>query len=333
MASIDKDTKIVVVSGGTGGFTVLSGLKRYYRHITAIVSMADDGGSSGQLRDELGVLPPGDVRQCLVALSRSSRTRDLFNYRFEEGSFKGHSFGNLFLTALEKVTGDFYQGVALAGDILRTSGRVEPVTLDKVVLAMQDGKRVLAGQHQIDIKEFAEQRPEIWLEPRPTANPRALEAIKQADIIVVVPGSLYTSLGATLVVPGIGRALERSKAKKIYVCNLVNKPGQTDDFAVADYADEIERMAGAEFLDVVLYNTHEPSHEMLERYAADGELPVRIDRASLKNAHFRSLGTDLLAREAWQGVSKGDPMAGDRTLIRHAPSKIAHQITKIGRLK
>jgi uncharacterized cofD-like protein len=326
---IDGDTKVVVIGGGTGSFTVLSGLKNYYRYITAIVSMADDGGSTGQLRDDLGVLPPGDVRQCLVALSRSPRVRDLFSYRFEEGSFKGHSFGNLFLTALEKMTGDFYKGVALAGDILRTSGRVEPVTFDKVVLAMQDGKKVLAGQHEIDIKQFAEQRPEIWLEPRPTANPRAIEAIKKADIVVVAPGGLYTSLGATLVVPGVGQALKRSKARKIYICNLVNKPGQTDGFTVADYAAEIERTAGVGFLDIVLYNTHRPSREMLARYAADGELPVKMDKVALRNARFKVVGVDLLAREVWQGGSKSDTIASTRTLIRHDPNKIARQIVKL----
>jgi uncharacterized cofD-like protein len=330
---IDTSTKVVVISGGTGGFTVLSGLKKYYRHITAIVSMADDGGSTGQLRDEMGVLPPGDVRQCLVALSRSPRVRDLFSYRFGDdcGSFKGHSFGNIFLTTLEKMTGDFYKGVQLAGDILRTSGRVEPVTFDHITLAMKHGEQVLKNERNIDTETFSKQRPEIWLEPTPTANPRAIEAIRQADVIVIAPGSLYTSLGATLVVPGIGQAIKKSKGKKVYVCNLVNKPGQTDDFTVADYAGEVERLAGARFLDTVLYNTHKPNREMLSRYAADGELPVKVDKLGLKNAHFKAHGADLLAREAWAGAQKGDPLAADRTLIRHDPDKIGRHIVELAR--
>jgi uncharacterized cofD-like protein len=318
--------KAVVIGGGTGSFTILSGLKNYVSDLTALVSMADDGGSTGQLRDELGVLPPGDVRQCLVALARSPKVRNLFNYRFEEGSFKGHSFGNLFLTALEKMTGDFRAGVELATEVLQVAGKVEPITLDKVTLMMQDGDRVVRGERLIDDGSFGP-RPKLWLEPDPAANPAALDAIKRADLIIIAPGSLYTSLGAALVVPGIGEALHKSKAKKVYVCNLVNKPGQTDGFAVEDYAAELERMAGTRFLDYVIYNTKKPSAKLLAKYAADGELP--IDLSGEVEARYILKGGDLLADGAWQGGSKADALASTRTLIRHDPDRTARKIMQI----
>ncbi|MDR0591618.1 MAG: YvcK family protein [Candidatus Nomurabacteria bacterium] len=332
MKAIDSDTKVVVISGGTGGFVVLSGLKNYFRHITALVSMADDGGSTGQLRDELGALPPGDVRQCLVALSCSPKLRDLFAYRFEEGNLKGHSFGNLFLAALEKVTGDFSKGVELAGSILRTSGRVEPITLDQVRLFVDDGETVTAHERDLEGKIFANKRPKVWLEPKPAANPAALDAIRQADLVVVAPGSLYTSLGAALTVPGITQALKNSKAGKVYVCNLVNKPGQTDGFTVVDYVNELERLADEQFIDTVVYNTRQPSGQMLKRYAADGELPVELgDEESLEKMHFKVVGADLLAREAWSDDSRSDQI--DRTLIRHDSNRLAKQLAELGRTR
>ncbi|MCL2038612.1 YvcK family protein [Candidatus Saccharibacteria bacterium] len=324
--------RAVVIGGGTGSFTILSGLKHYVNDLTALVSMADDGGSTGQLRDELGVLPPGDVRQCLVALACSPKVRDLFSYRFDSGSFKGHSFGNLFLTALEKMTGDFRAGVELATEVLQVAGKVEPITLDKATLMMQDEDKVVRGEREIDDGVFVGRRPKLWLEGSlaagpVVANPAALEAIQRADLIIVAPGSLYTSLGAALVVPGIGAALKKSKAKKVYICNLVNKPGQTDRFVVQDYADELERMAGVRFLDYVVYNTRKPDADLLEKYAADGELP--IDLGEKAKAGYALLGTDLLADEIWQGGSKADALAKVRTLIRHDPDRTARKIMQI----
>ncbi|MDR1969962.1 MAG: YvcK family protein, partial [Candidatus Nomurabacteria bacterium] len=245
--------KIVVIGGGTGSFVVLSGLKNYTNDLTALVSMVDDGGSAGVLRDELGVLPPGDVRQCLVALSRSPRVRDLFNYRFDEGTFSGHSFGNLFLAATEKMTGSFRAGVALASEILNVTGRVEPISTNQVTLFLGDGKKVLRGEDTVDNGKFAP-RPKIWMEPKPKVNPMAIEAIERADVVVVAPGSLYESLGTVLITPGVAEALTTSQAKIVYICNLVNKLGQTDDFCVHDYATELERLAGRPFIDYVIYN-------------------------------------------------------------------------------
>lgn len=322
--------KIVVIGGGTGSFVVLTGLKRYSPSITALVSMADDGGSTGQLRDELGVLPPGDVRQCLVALSRHPDARNLFNYRFEDGSFKGHSFGNLFLSATEKMTGSFRDGIRLAGEILGTVGAVEPITLDKVTLCLDDGSdSILRHERNIEGKRFGAPRPRLWLEPNPEPNPAALQAIADADLIVVSPGNPYKSLGPALVVPGIGDALKKAKAKRIYICNLVNKPGQTDNFAVHDYVSEMERLADTAFIDYVVYNTHQPSAALLDRYAADGELPVTIDSIALDSASYQAVGADLLSDVIWENQSSNDPIANERTLIRHDPDRLARQIMRI----
>ncbi len=326
--------KIVVIGGGTGSFVVLSGLKHYATDITALVNMADDGGSTGQLRDELGVLPPGDVRQCLVALSSSPRARELFNYRFDEGSFSGHAFGNLFLTALEKMTGSFASAIDLAEEVLRVDGKVVPVTLDSIIMSAKLGHHVYHGQSEIERQHFGEsRRPKITVAKtsggRVRVNPQAIKAIEEADLIVIAPGNLYCSLGPVLTTPGVGKALREASARKVYVCNLVTKPGQTEGFAVHDFASEIERLAGGAFLDYVIYNVNKPSKVLLDKYAADGELPVEIDATMFKGKHYRAKGAELLAGQIWQNPNKKDPIAYRRTLIRHDPDAIARSIMKI----
>ena len=321
--------KIVVIGGGTGSFTLLQGVKRYAKHVTALVNMADDGGSTGQLRDELGVLPPGDVRQCLVALSDSPKVRDLFNYRFDEGSLKGHAFGNLFLTALEKMTGSFGEAVELAGRVLNIEGRVEPVTLSDVTLCVEgvDGRPV-KGQFTIAHQEIAK-RPKIWLEPTAVANPAAVRAILRADLVVVAPGNLYGSLAPVLVIDGIRRALHETRAKCVYVCNLVTKPGPTDGFTVKDFASEIERLAGSEFLDYVVFNNDEPSPELMEKYAHGGELVVKYDLNELRRQHYEFRGVPILAKQAWTGAQASDPIASARSFIRHDSDAVARQLMRL----
>ena len=326
---------IVVIGVVTGSVVVLSGLRNYVRDITALVSMADDGGSTGQLRDEYGVLPPGDVRQCLVALSHSPKIRELFNFRFDGGSFSGHSFGNLFLTALEQMTGDFAKAIKLAEEVLRVDGHVLPVTLDQVTINLDHGgEKILRHEREIDGVKFIKLHPKLWLTDEKNSrnidpNPAAIAAIEKADLVVIAPGDLYKSIGPALVVPGIGAALAKTKARKIYVANLVNKPGQETDFSVADYCDELERLAGAQFLDYVIYNVHQPSKKLLERYAKQGELPVRIDSARLRKGHYFAKGTELLAGKIWSSGAKSDPIASQRTLIRHDPDAVARAIMKI----
>ena len=323
--------KVVVIGGGTGSFTLLSSLKHYTRLITALVNMADDGGSTGILRDELGVLPPGDVRQCLVALSESERVRELFNYRFEEGTFAGHAFGNIFMAALEKMTGNFAEAVEEASSVLNITGRVEPVTLDPVTLELEDTDGgVMKGEFLIGHADFhGLKRPTVRLVPTPAANPRALEAIGKADLVVIAPGNMYGSLAPALVVPGMSEALRSTKAKKIYVCNLVTKPGQTDGFTVNDFASEIERIGDFK-LDYVLYNTARPARDLLERYAKEGEELVDYDAERLKQQHFRAQGGEFISGEfSAPNTGVADPIASTRTFIRHDADAIARALMKI----
>ena len=326
-----NQVRVALIGGGTGSFTLLSALKEHTSQLAALVNMADDGGSTGMLRDELGALPPGDVRQCLVALSRTPEMRDLFNYRFEDGSLKGHAFGNLFLTALEKMTGDFATGVRLAGEVLNIVGAVEPVTLSDVQLIMTDSEGdVTRGEFEIAHKRFNGERPALRLETvsggSVVANPRALAAIDQADIVVIAPGNLYGSLAPALVVPGIGEALRQTEAVTVYVCNLVTKPGQTDGFSVADFVDEIERFSGGPFLDAVLFNTEKPSAELLRKYASEGELSIEYNLDELKTKPYTAVGTNLLSGSIWQNTNRSDPIASARTLIRHDPQATASAI-------
>jgi uncharacterized cofD-like protein len=326
--TMENGAKVVVIGGGTGSFAVLSGLKHYTHQITALVAMADDGGSTGTLRDELGVLPPGDIRQCLVALSSSERVRELFNYRFEDGFVEGHSFGNIFLSALEKMTGNISEAVKSAEDILQVNGHVVPITLEqsKLVIKEKNGRQT-KGEHRVDVMNFRSKRPKVWLEPTPKLNPEAEKAILEADVIVIAPGDLYTSLAPALVVPGVREALKKSPAKKAYIVNLVNKPGQTDGFRVSDYPAEIERFVGAKFLNYVIYNSEKPSSYLLRKYTRDGENPVEADLVGLIKKHYHVRGANLLADKAWENPSKKDKIK--RSLIRHDPDKLARQIMRI----
>ena len=321
--------KIVVIGGGTGSFTLLSGLRHYAKDITALVNMADDGGSTGQLRDELGVLPPGDVRQCLVALSNSPKVRDLFTYRFDNGSFKGHAFGNLFLTALEKMTGSFADAVDLAGEVLNITGDVQPTTLTNVALCAEgeDGKPV-KGEFTIAHAKIAK-KPKIWLEPEAEVNPKAVQAIMEADLVVIAPGNLYGSLAPALVIGGIQKALRDTKAKCVYVCNLVTKPGPTDGMMVHEFAEEIERLADSKFLDYVVFNKERPSADLLEKYAHDGEKPVEYSEQVMKNLHYKYRAAELVADHVWTGTQSSDPIASVRSFIRHDPDAVARQIMRI----
>jgi uncharacterized cofD-like protein len=323
-----NEIKIAVIGGGTGSFTMLSALKGYTSQIAAIVSMADDGGSTGVLRDELGTLPPGDVRQCLVALSDSPKVRDLFDYRFDEGTFAGHSFGNLLLTALEKVTGDFSEAVETASDILRVNGVVIPATLDNVRLKMEwaETSLILHGERVIDAEFFKHdpRKAVISLTPPAKANPTAIAAIEQADIVVIAPGDLYTSLGPLLVIDGIGEALAKTDALKIYVSNLVSKQGQTDNFTVSDHAAEIERFAGNPFLDYVIYNDETPSADVAARYKEEGGYVTKVDVETLSKAHYKTVAGNFLGEIAQ--AHTGDSIPVTRSLIRHDASAVAKSI-------
>jgi uncharacterized cofD-like protein len=312
---------------------LLNALKHYIHSITALVNMADDGGSTGQLRDELGVLPPGDVRQCLVALSRSSDImRELFNYRFPEGSLAGHSFGNLFLTAVEKMTDNFGEAVELASEVLNIAGRVIPMTMDKVTLVVEHAdKTVMRGESLIDHADFGSQtRPIVRLEPHATISPAAKQAIVDANVIVLAPGDLYSSLGPALAVDGVAEALSMSEGKKVYVCSLVTKPGQTDGFAVHDFADEIERLMGeGNQLDFVLYNSARPDEELLKKYARNREFWVNYDHQKFDDAPYVAVGGDFVSRQGFGPTSSADPLSSSRSFIRHDGDKVSRALMKI----
>lgn len=323
------DKRVVVIGGGTGSFTILSSLKGNVKELSAIVNMVDDGGSTGVLRDELGVLPPGDVRQCLVALSDTPKMRDLFNYRFEEGTFGGHSFGNLFLTALEKTTGNFSDAVETASRILRIRGKVLPATLDNVRLVMTwpNGEAAtLHGEKIIDAEYFAgdPRRATLSLTPHPTVNPHAVAAINAADLVIIAPGDLYTSLGPLLVIDGIGDALRQSNAKKLYICNLVTKHGQTDGFSVEDHVAEIERFAGGTFLDTILYNLETPEHDLEKRY--QNEQAYIVTRANDETGS-RWMGRALLGRMS--DAERADVLPVTRSLIRHDIERVTDSIMEV----
>lgn len=317
-----KKQKIVTIGGGTGSFTLLSGLKNYPVEISAIVSMADDGGSTGVLRDELGVLPPGDVRQCLVALSESSGImRELFNYRYANGGLSGHNFGNIFLSTLEKLSGNFEQAVNEAGKILRIQGRVIPVTLTntKLVAKLANGKTVV-GQQKIDNTNLAGLK---WLKlaPRAAANPEAIKAIKQADKIVINPGTIYSSIVANFLVTGIPRAIRLSRAKKIYVSNLMNKAGHSDGFSVVDYVKLLEKYLGEQTVKYVIYNKERPSRELIKKYSSEGDL---VRAGNLKERpKIKFIGQNLLSHKRHKKI-KGDKIT--RSLIRHDSEKLARLI-------
>jgi uncharacterized cofD-like protein len=323
--------RAVVIGGGTGTFTVLSSLKHYVNDITAIVNMVDDGGSTGVLRDELGVLPPGDVRQCLVALSNApEEMRELFNYRFPEGSFGGHSFGNILLTALEKTTGNFADAVRAASHILNVEGSVVPVTTDNVRLRLKfKSGKVIRGEGAIDQSFFkASDGPfELSLDPGATINPEAKEAIKQADLIVFGPGNFYASLIPTLLVDGMPEALRRTRAKKVYVCNLVTKPGQTDGFKVHTFLDEVERYIGKSTFEYLIYNTARPPERLLKKYAKAGERWVEFDETHLGGRHYEAVGEDLISPQ----ITKKDPndTLQERTLIRHDSERLARLLMRL----
>ena len=327
-----NDIKIAVLGGGTGSFTLLSALKSHTKQLAAIVNMVDDGGSTGVLRDELGTLPPGDVRQCLVALSESSKVRDLFNYRFEEGTFGGHSFGNILLTALQKVTGSFSEAIETASDILRVNGTVIPATLDDVRLKMEwpEASIILNGERVIDADYFKydPRRAILSLVPLATTNPMALAAIEQADMVVIAPGDLYTSLGPLLIIDGIAEALKKTKATCVYVSNLVTKHGQTTGFTVSNHASEIERFVGAPFLDFVLYNEQTPTKAIAHKYKQEGAFLVKVDKGALKRATYEPIPGKFLGKIV-PFNRKPNIFPVRRSLIRHDANAVARALVSL----
>ncbi len=337
-----KRKKIVTIGGGTGSFTLLSGLKNYQYDITAIVTMADDGGSTGKLRDELGVLPPGDVRQCLVALSDSSeKLRELMNYRFsakgesalggDNSSLEGHNFGNLFLSALEKINGSFSKGIIDAIDILNVKGSVVPVSEGDMRLTIKLNNGVLIkGEKELDDNERVREIGihEVRLSKSVRANRRAVKAINKTDFIIIGPGDHYGSIVPNLLVSGIRNSIKKAKAKVIFVAPLTNKKGQTSGFAVSDYVDNIEKLIGKNRIDFVVYNSKKPHRDMLKRYEKQEGKNSLVLCKSDDNRKYKIVKGDLLRREKVVST-KGDALAHTRAFIRHDSNKLARAIALI----
>jgi len=306
---------LTAIGGGTGLAVLLRGLKAHVGgerlcQLTAIVTVSDDGGSSGRLRRELDVLPPGDIRNCLVALADDEDLlAKLFQYRFPNGGgLTGHSFGNLFLTALTGITGDFYQAILTAESVLSVRGRILPATLSSLRLrARGRSGRLYEGESAVG--RSGEYLETLELEPAvPPAFPPALEALRQARLILLGPGSLYTSILANLLIPGIRQALAESSAKVVLLLNLMTQPGETGGLSGADHLEAIRRHAGDGLVDTVLINSTPLPPGPLERYALQGSVPVRLSREEAEAAGVELVESDLLA--------EGD-------FLRHDPGKLA----------
>lgn len=323
---VDKDQKLVdeiflkrrlisgpniaVIGGGTGLSTLLRCIKQITSNCTAIVATTDDGGSSGRLREELGIIPPGDLRNCIVALADTEPLMaKLLQYRFREGSFlSGHSFGNLFITAMADYLDNMEEGLSETSKILKVRGSVVPSTLDKVTLVakMTDGTTI---EGETSIADAGKTIDELFLSPKePKATESAVKAILQADMIVVGPGSLYTSVITNLLIPEIRTALLESEAVKVYVCNVMTQPGETDNYSVYDHVNAIYKHVGKDFFDYVVVNKQKVSDELLEKYAQQGAYPVKYGDDILPYPELKVVEANLISEE---------------NLVRHEPIKLS----------
>jgi len=313
---LEKGPKIVVMGGGTGLSTLLHGLKQYTTNITAIVTVADDGGSSGRLRQEFDMLPPGDIRNCLVALADTEPLMQrLFQYRFAEDSIlKGHNFGNLFITAMTKITGDFERAVQASSKVLAIRGRVVPSTNAKVrLVAQHDDGSVTLGETKISNASVPIQR--VYLEPtgcQPTTE--ALEAIRDANAIVFGPGSLYTSVIPNLLMDRMVEAIVESKAVKVYVCNVMTQSRETHSFKASDHVRALVTHTNPGLLQLVLVNTKAVPGHLLERYRQEEAFPVEADTDRIRELGYQVVADDLISTENY---------------VRHDPDKVARLIVQL----
>ena len=305
--------RIAALGGGTGLSALLRGMKRAPVDITAVVTVADDGGSSGRLRRELGVLPPGDIRNCLVALADDeSLMGRLFQHRFADGDLSGHPFGNLFLAALSEVTGSFDHAVRECSRVLKIRGEVLPSTLAQIRLWAErvDGE-VVSGETRIAGGTGPCRR--VWLDPKPPAHPPAVEAVRRADLVLLGPGSLFTSVLPHLAIPELAQAVAETDALRVYVCNVMTQPGETDGFDAADHAERVlEAIPGG--LDVVVVHDGPLDPAAAATYLAQDQEPVdpAIDR-------LEALGVRVVAAD----------LAEAGTVVRHAPDALARVLLEL----
>jgi uncharacterized cofD-like protein len=318
-----RGPKVVAIGGGTGIPTLLRGMKHYTANIAAVVTVADDGGSSGRLRSEFGILPPGDIRNCLVALADTEPLMErLFQYRFKHGEgLTGHPFGNLFILAMTETTGNFYDAVRASSQILAVRGRVLPSTLDQVVLRAQlaNGEVVSGessiGKHSVAIRRVFLDRPDEEPAGAIRPLPEALQAIEQADVIVLGPGSLYTSIIPNLLVPGVADAIRRSRALKVYVCNIMTEPGETDGYTVSQHVKALVDHAGYGIINTCLVNTRTISDYLRKKYQEKNAAPVHVDVRESQRLGVSLLQVDLLDEH--------------QEYVRHDSEKLAQHIGRL----
>jgi len=325
--------KVVAIGGGTGLSTVLRGLKLYLRGIanpsgprarisrlTAVVTVTDEGGSSGRLRREFRILPPGDIRNCMVALAEDEKLlTQLFNYRFSAGhGLRGHSFGNLFLAALTHLTRDFAKAVRVSGEVLAIRGEIFPSTLSDVRLkAEQLNGNIIYGESRINQTRIPIKRLHI-VPDRCRPLRETLTALEQANLITVGPGSLYTSLIPNLLVHGIPEKVARSRALKVYICNLMTQPGESRGYSAADHLRALHEHAGRKLFDAVILNSRPVSSSLRRRYAADGAAPVVNDLEEVRTLGVLPVLTDVLVEDR---VARHDPHRLARLLLKLVESR------------
>lgn len=320
---------IVCVGGGTGTFTVLRGLRSYEAALSAVVGMADDGGSNRRIRDEFGMLPTSDIRQCLVALAKVNGNeqenilRKLFMYRFSKGEgVSGHTFGNLFLAALTDILGSEVEAIKAASKVLNIKGEVVPVTIDKTrLVALYEDGSLVRGEHYIDEPQHNGELKitNLRLDPKATIYPRAKEVLSEADLIVLGPGDLHTSILQNVIVEGVREAISQSSARVVYVLNLMTKYGQTYGFSASDHVHEMEKYLGQAVIDAVMVNTTPLPQEALTVYQDDKDFPVQDDLGD-------NLDKIQIIRGDFIDPVMVEKTAGDnltRSLIRHSSDKIA----------
>ncbi|MGI6085069.1 MAG: gluconeogenesis factor YvcK family protein [Acetivibrionales bacterium] len=296
---LSTGAKVVAIGGGTGTSTLLRGLKSYTSNITAIVTVADDGGGSGVLRSDLGMLPPGDIRNCMLALAETEPVLEkLLAYRFTEGSLKGQSFGNLFLAAMNGISDSFEQAVRYMGDVLAITGRIYPVTEDNIFLVaeLEDGTQI-RGESRIGSHSSTHPgriRQVMLDKTSVTPVKQAIDAIYEADIIVLGPGSLYTSVIPNLLVEGVATAIAESKAIKVYACNIMTQPGETENYTAGDHIEAIYSHVHKPFIDVCIANNGKIRPDILKKYQNDGSNPVTIDAHVIKKFGVRLVEKNLV---------------------------------------
>jgi len=317
--------KVVAIGGGTGLSSLLRSLKRLVKEgvvgeLSAVVTVADSGGSTGRLRRDYNIPAPGDVRNCIVALSeREDLLKELFQYRFEEGELKGHAFGNIFLTALTKITGNFLDAVRYSCKILNTAGEILPSTAESVhlVAEFEDGK-VVKGEDRIPeyAKTHRKRIKKIWLDPAGVKAPiDTVEAILNADFILVGPGSFYTSIVPNFLIGDIAEAYKNSRAKKVFIVNAMTQPGETDRFTAFDHLKKFSEITGLGLPDFAVVNTRMPYYKLLKRYLAEGQEPVVPDVSEFARHGVQVIAEDLIGE--------------DDNFIKHSPEKLAEVLKRI----